>query len=301
LIIVRGGEYLDGRTATELSQFSQVILYGFKIHDPVRALAMLDAYVRGGGSVVMEANNSPFEVADSASEPIPGTQISKIGIGPAWNLEGSSSPILAGIDLGSFAPAVYQGGAWGISYIPAPAVRSWAQPVLSSGGRPVIVAGTLGRGRVVWSGLNLPYHIVSNQAVDESRLLAQEIAWAAPDNAPDPAYEATFVNPELRRITVSAAGTGVLFKESWFEDWHAAINGVSATVYAAGPDFMYVPLGRTVRFPATVELAFTPSAMEQLADNISVAAIAALIAFVLTDLWRRRRRISSRVILSASL
>ena len=300
VILVRGGEYLDGRTAAELGQFSQVILYGFKVHDPVRAMATLDAYVRGGGSVVMEANNSPFEVADSSSDPIPGTQIRKIGIGPDWNLEGNASPILSGIDLAGFAPATYQGGPWGISYIPASAVRSWAQPVLMSGGRPVMVAGTLGRGRVVWSGLNLPYHIVSNKAADESRLLAQEIAWAAPDTATDPAYDATFVNPDLRRITVSAPATGVLLKENWFQDWHATINGVAATLYAAGPDFMYVPLGQSVRFPARVEIAFTPSTSEQLADNISVAAIAALIAYVLIDLWRRRRQISSRVIRSAS-
>jgi hypothetical protein len=293
LIPIKGGEYLDDHQTSELAQFSQVILYDFKAHDPARAFAMLAGYVRGGGSVVIEANNSPFEVADAAAEPIPGTEVSKVGIGPAWNFQASSSPILAGIDLGSFAPAAYQGGPWGVSYIPASAVQPWAQPVLLSGGRPVVVAGNLGLGRVVWSGMNLPYHIVTNAAAQESRLLAQEIAWAAPDNAVDPSYDATFVNPELRRITVTAFGTGVLFKENWFEDWHATINGKVANVYAAGPDFMYVPLGKNVQFPAHVELVFTPSAAEQVGNNISEAALSALIAYALTDVWRRRRRRTS--------
>lgn len=295
LIPLRGGEYLDEHSAAELSQFSQVILYGFKAHDPAKALAVLGTYVRGGGSVVMEANNSPFEVAASAAEPIPGTQLRKVGVGPAWNFEGSASPILAGIDLQAFAPATYQGGPWGVSYIPASAVQPWAEPVLMSDGQPVLVAGTLGRGRVVWSGLNLPFHIVTNQNAAESRLLAQEISWAAPDNGVDPGYDATWVNPELRRIVVQTPATGVLLKESWFSDWYATINGVAATVYAAGPDFMYVPLGDNVRFPASVELAFAKSPVEQLGDGISVTAIAALIAYVLTDLWRRRRRRSSNV------
>lgn len=296
LIPVRGGEYLDEHSAAELSQFSQVILYGFKVHDPAKALGTLDSYVRGGGSVVVEANNSPFEVTDSAAEPIPGTQVRKVGVGPAWNFEGTTSPILAGIDLQAFAPATYQGGPWGVSYIPASAFQPWAEPVLMSNGHPVIVAGSLGRGRVVWSGLNLPFHIVSNQNAVESRLLAQEIAWAAPDNGVDPGYDATWVNPELRRITVQTPATGVLLKESWFSDWHATINGVAATVYAAGPDFMYVPLGNNVRFPASVELAFAKSPTEQLGAIISVAAIAALIAYLLTDVWRRRRRRSSKAV-----
>ncbi len=290
LIPVRGGQYLDDHQLSELSQFSQVILYDFKVHDPARALATLDRYVRGGGSLVMEANNSPFEQSTSTAEPIPGTEVDKVGIGPAWDLVGSSNPMLAGIDLGSFAPATYQGGPWGISYIPASAISSWAQPVLLSGGRPVVVAGSLGRGRVVWSGLNLPYHVVTNQAGEEARLLAQEIVWAAPDNADDPPYDATFVNPELRRVTVKSAGTGVLFKESWFDGWNATINGAPAAIYEAGPGFMYVPLARNVRFPATVTLAYTPSATARLGDGISVAALLGLMIYAVSDIIRRRRK-----------
>jgi hypothetical protein len=159
LIPVRGGEYLDDHSAAELARFDELILYGYSVHDAAKSLALLRDYVQGGGGVVMEANSSPFETTGSAQEPIPGTQIMKIGIGPAWNLESRSSPITSGIDLAAFAPASFQGGPWGISYIPSGLVRSWADPVLLSDGRPVVVAGTLGRGRVVWSSLNLPYHV----------------------------------------------------------------------------------------------------------------------------------------------
>ncbi len=297
LIPVRGGEYLDDHSAAELAQFDQIILYGYKVHDPTRALALLRDYVQGGGSVIMEANNSPFEQTDSTQEPIPGSQIKKIGIGPAWNLESRPSPITSGIDLGAFAPATYQGGPWGISYIPVSTVRSWAEPVLLSDGRPVLVAGTLGRGRVVWSGLNLPYHIVSNQSAEESRLLAQEITWASPNVARDPAYSATFVNPQLSRVTITSPATGVLFKESWFANWHASINGSSAPVYEAGPDFMYLPLGKSVTYPAQITIEFTRSAGEWLGDGVSIVAVAGLLAYAFADLcrrrWRRRRALPS--------
>src|SRR5260370_1379595 len=168
LIPVRGGDYLDDHSPAELSQYDEVILYGYKVHERTRALALLGDYLTRGGSVVMEANNSPFAEADSAAEPIPGSAIKEIGIGPAWHFEGSSSAITSGIDLNKFAPAIYQGGPWGISYIPASAVRAWAEPVLLSDGRPVLVAGRLGSGRGVWSRPDPSYHIVRKQLEDES-------------------------------------------------------------------------------------------------------------------------------------
>lgn len=288
LIPVRGGPYLDDYSEANLAQFDQIILYGYSVHDPTRAMALLRNFVQRGGGVVMEAYHSPFEDVASTQEPIPGTLIKKIGIGPAWHLEGPSSPITAGIDLATFAPASYQGGPWGVSYIPAAFVRSWAEPVLLSDGRPVLVAGTLGQGRVVWSGLNLPYHAVSNQAVEESRLLSQEIAWASPRETTDRAFTAEFANPQLRRIRITSPSSGVLFKESWFANWHASVNGRPAPVYQAGPDFMYVPLGKDVSYPAQVTLEFTRSATEWLGDAISIATLVALLAYAAASLRRRR-------------
>ena len=294
LIPVRGGEYLDDHSAADLGQFDDLILYGYKAHDPGRALALLGNYVGRGGSVVMEANNSPFAVADSAGEPIPGTQIKQIGIGPSWNFESNASAITSGIDLNNFAPAIYQGGPWGISYIPTPGLRSWAQPVLLSDGRPVVVAGMLGSGRVVWSGLNLPYHIVSNHSEEESRLLAHEIEWASPREAIDPAYSVTFVNPQLRRIAITAPGTGVLFKESSFPNWRATVNGASARVYEAGPGFMYVPLGKDVKYPAQVTFEFERSALEWVGDGVSIFALAGLLAYLLVGVRGPLRRRADR-------
>jgi hypothetical protein len=279
LIPVRGGEYLDDHSAVDLAQFDEVILYGFSVHDPNRALALLRDYVQAGGGVVMEANNSPFEATGSAQEPIPGTQIQKTGIGPAWNFESRPSPVTSGIDFAAFAPATYQGGLWGISFIPPGQVSSWANPLLLSDGRPVLVAGALGRGRVVWSGMNLPYHVVSNQAEAESRLLSQEITWVSPGEATSPTYSADFVNPQLSRVTIASPAKGVLFKESWFANWHASVNGMSAGVYRAGPDFMYVPLGKEVTYPASITLEFTPSALERVSDAISALTLVGLLIY----------------------
>ena len=290
LITLRGGEYVDDHSAAELAQFDQVFLYGYKAHDLKKAFGLLNGYVQLGGSVFVEANNSPLETSDSAPTPIPGARVDKTRIGPDWKLEGRRSPITAGIDLAAFAPAVYQGGPWGISYIPEAGILPWAEPVLVSGGRPVMVAGALGRGRVVWSGMNLPYHAQSTRAAPESRLLAQAVAWAAPKQANDPAFHSVFVNPHERRIQVQESAAGVLLKENSFPNWHARVNGRSMRVYQAGPDFMYVPLGVTVTYPALVEIEFSRSAIEWLGDAISVVASAGLLLYTLPSITRLSRR-----------
>ena len=293
VIPVRGGEYIDDHSAADLAQFDELILYGYSVHDASKALALLRDYVQNGGGLVMEANNSPFEATGSAEEPIPGTQIQKIGIGPAWNLESRPSPITSGIDLAAFSPASFQGGPWGISYIPPGLVRSWADPLLLSDGRPVLIAGTLGLGRVVWSGMNLPYHVVSNQSEEESRLLSQEITWASPRDEITPAYSAEFLNPQLSRVEITSIAKGVLFKESWFPNWHAYVNGTSTSIYRAGPDFMYVPLGKEVKYPATITLEFKRSVLEWLGDAISAMSLLGLISYAIVGnrrlRWTRRR------------
>jgi hypothetical protein len=143
---------------------------------------------------------------------------------------------------------------------------------------------------VVWSGMNLPYHVVSNQAAEESRLLSQEIAWASPQDATPPAYTADFVNPQLSRVGITSNAKGVLFKESWFPNWHASVNGTPASIYRAGPDFMYVPLGKTVKYPAVVTLEFTRSGSEWLGDSISVLSVLGLVIYAAFGYRRLRRR-----------
>ncbi|OLE73018.1 MAG: hypothetical protein AUG05_02190 [Actinobacteria bacterium 13_1_20CM_2_66_18] len=294
LIPIRGGEYLDSHSLAELSRFDEVILYQYRVHDRAKGLALLDRYVEGGGSAFIEASGSDLDQAGAASTPIPGAEIKRTAIGPDWGLARTSSPIAAGLDLTAFSPAVYSGGPWGISYIPEGSIASWATPVLLSNGYPVLVAGTLGRGRVVWSGMNLPYHASSTRNSQESLLLAQAIAWAAPDGGAAAPYRATFVNPQARSIRLEGPAKGVLFKENWVPNWRATVDGRQVEIYRAGPDFMYVPLGG-FSHPAVVELTFTRTALEWIGDAISLLTLAGLMLYLVGASGRRLRRRRARV------
>jgi hypothetical protein len=85
-------------------------------------------------------------------------------------------------------------------------------------------------------------------------------------------------------IAVDSRARGVLFKESWFDRWHAYVNGRPANVLRAGPGLMYVRLPQDTRFPATVQWRYEKS----LADWAGIALSgAALIALVTWPRWRR--------------
>ena len=295
LIPVRGGDYLDDHSASELRRFDLVLLYGYQVHDLAKSFALLNDYVERGGSVMIEANNSPLRASGSAPVPIPGLQIRTAQINRDWKLSSTASAISSGLDLGLFAPAVYAGGPWGISYIPQSALAPWAEPVLLSDGRPVLVAGALGQGHVVWSGMNLAYHAASTRTAEESRLLARAIAWAAPKVSTQPAYQSNWVNPQLRRITVTEPAAGVLLKENWVANWQATVDGRPAAIYRAGPDFMYVPMGSGVTYPAAVEFDFERTAIEWIGDGVSIVSLVGLIVWLgVQGVRRRGRRVSGR-------
>ena len=154
-----------------------------------------------------------------------------------------------------------------------------------------MVAGTLGKGRVVWSGMNLPYHIASTRNVEESRLLTEAVSWSAPNQSTAAAYTATFVSAQLRRVVLTSPAAGVLLKESSVPNWLARVNGTTVGIYRAGPDFMYVPIPSGTTYPATVQLEFTHTPVEVIGDALSIVALVGLLGWLASSRLRARRRV----------
>jgi len=71
LIPLRGPEFIDELTLEELSQFEVVILYDYHYHDQKQAFTLLGDYVRDGGGLIIETNNSPDTAAFSLPDPVP--------------------------------------------------------------------------------------------------------------------------------------------------------------------------------------------------------------------------------------
>jgi hypothetical protein len=277
-IPVQGGVYVDDYSAQELAQFDEVLVYGGRAHDNARAFDLLNGYVRAGGGLIIESSGSPLAGGPEIKEPIPIMGASRQVVTGDWQFKAASSPITDGIDFTSFGPPDYGGGPWTASA--ASGVRSWARTVLWSGADAVVVAGQVGQGRVVWSGLNLPFHIDRYRSAEESRFLTGAIAWAS--RARDgvaATSSARRIGPQQTTVSVDTGARGVLFKETWFDRWHAYVNGRQVGVLRAGPGFMYIPLPQDTRFPAAVQWRYEKSVVDWAGIVVSGATLVALITW----------------------
>ncbi len=280
-VLAQGGPYVDDFTAQELSRFDEVVMYGGRAHDPSRALELLTRYVSSGGGLVFDGGGSSLPVMATKA----------VRVGGEWQFRAESSPVTDGIDFSAFGPPRFNGGPWTVSA--ATGLQSWVHPVLWTGGEPVVATGQLGAGHVVWSGLNLPYHVDAYRNAEESRFLTSAIAWASRASAtPAGASTAHRSDPQLLTVSVASPARGILFKETYFDRWHAYVNSAEMTIYRAGPGFMYVMLPANTAFPATVTWRFERSAADWSGMVVSVAT---LLAVVTWPAWRgpARRRLGT--------
>jgi hypothetical protein len=272
---VQGGPYVDDYSAQDLAQFDEVLIYGGQAHDSARAFALLNGYVKSGGGLIVEASGSRLASSSGINEPIPITGATPHDVNGDWQFTSVRSPITDGIDFSSFGPPLYSGGPWTVSA--ASGVRSWAQTVVSSAGNSVVVAGQFGQGRVVWSGLNLPFHVDSYKSAEESRFLTTAMAWASRSNNDVAAISSAHEDgPQQMTINVDSKARGVLFKESWFDRWHAYVNGRHVDVLPAGPGFMYILLPKDTQFPAAVQWRYEKSVADWTGIVVSGATLIAL-------------------------
>ena len=285
-IPVQGGPYVDDYSAQDLARFDEVLIYGGRAHDSARAYDLLNGYVRAGGGLIIESSGSPLASGADAKEPVPITGVTRHDVKSDWRFKTAGSPITEGIDFSAFGPPAYSGGPWTVSA--AIGVRGWGHAVVWSGADAVVVAGDLGQGRVVWSGLNLPFHIDSYRNAEESRFLTTAMAWVSRSHNDVAAISSAHRDgPQQTSVSVDSKARGILFKETWFDRWHAYVNGRQMDVLRAGPGLMYIPLPNDTRFPATIVWRYEKSVVDWAGIVVSAATLIALITW---PRWRGRAR-----------
>ncbi len=303
IIPVRGhSKYIDDYTLEELQKFDCIFLYGYNYRDPGTAFSLFSDYVSSGGSVFFEANGSPDYNSATLPEPFPVGDTVATSLGMEWDFTVERNSITAGIDFSKFSPPVYEGGPWAFSTTTA--VRSWANYTVSTAGNPIIVSGEYGRGRVVWSGMNLVYHIIYYRNTEESKFLGRIIEWLAGLAGLEPEYEAEFINPQKRVVRVYSEAKGVLFKENYFKQWSAKAVYADGSqqrlkIYLAGPGLMYIPIPENVSLPLEIVLTYHKLPQERVGDIISLTSLVGLTVLVFlrfkiggAKFWRRLKGIT---------
>lgn len=287
-IPVDGGEFIDDYKIDELRQFSAIFLFEYRWRNFSKADKLLSQYVQEGGRLIIEENKDdfpgqPFEVApilDSIVEERKGD----------WRFNARED-----VNLTNFDKPLYDGGAWRV--IVAKSLKEGARVILTSFSKPILVSRDYGEGKVIWSGMNLPFHAVYYQNATESGFISSLLELEKPQNAPEgknegltyltPDYQVTFVNPQERRVAVIGDSGGILFKEFYFPNWHAYSvnekkllgNKKELKIYKVGPGFMYVFLPPNAKESSEILWRYEKSFVERLATGISTVSFVFLLLY----------------------
>ncbi len=282
LIPIRGPLQLEKLAKMRLSDFDALILDGYKYDDFDKAWKSLEEYVRNGGSLFIETGNEVKESeSKTLSEIFPLKETQRASLGREWTLELSEHPVNSGIETAKFAPLLYQDDPWKLSFVPDKSlVKEGTRIILTQAGKPVLVEGSLGQGKIVWSGLNLPYHSERYNNPEEARLLENILLYLTFGPQSLPGQE--FTRPKPEKIIITGDNfTGVLFKETYDSGWEAKVNGKKVKVYQAGPDFMYLRVSKGLEGKTRVELNYRGSTTAWVLFLLSLGTIMGSLFYII--------------------
>lgn len=227
MIPVKGPENFDKISQGELGHFKSLILYRFK----GKNWKKLRDFVEGGGNLFIESGSLPSLPRKSLPAIFPVDKVLE---------EKNPSPEWEESDL--FSPLVFEGKPWTVIAVLPEDVRSWAEPVLVHEEKVIMAQGELGEGKVVWSGWNFLYHVVSKDNFEEAKLFGKIVKdFTSQDETVESDFQVIRSRPE--NIQVKAKGvTGIYFKENYHTGWGASVEGKKLKLYRAGLDFMYFPV-----------------------------------------------------------
>lgn len=229
MILVQGKRFVDDYTLEELKKYPLIIFYGYRTHDKNKAWGMLSSYVKGGGSLFVDTGWQYFsedwgKISGDESleidlpEPLPVSKSKWGNIGTKW-----SEP--SGNNWGDLT---FEGKPWGMAMAEPQNLREFGKALITTSGKIVLASGELGKGKVVWSGMNLFSHTNYYQSESENKFFQNLFSWLLPkaENEEKPLAFAR-LNPDqvLIKIDQTVEGEGkLMFKEVMAPGWKAFIE-----------------------------------------------------------------------------
>ncbi len=282
IVPVNLGRTIDSISLSDLKNFDALYLYDYSYKNDGKAFKMLTDYVRAGKKIILDTGVESKQSEGELPELFPVKRAERRGQGKEWDLQNTQGILGQNVDFSKFAPPVFDGDEWKISYANPDDLRSGANIFLTNHGKIIGAKQKMGSGEVIWVGMNLAYHLSRNHVGDEA-IFFQNILSDAVDlnQKAGGQFQAKFVNSNRREI-ITSGSKAILFKEQAYAGWHANFeqNGKSSKlkIYKAGPaypGYMYIPL--TTAGDAKVVLVYSGSKLAQIL--VAVSIITALIIF----------------------
>lgn len=259
--LVWGRGAVDEYTEEDLEKFDIVLLHGYTYKDRGRADRLLSQYVQDGGSVFIDTGWQ-FTVPDWQTNKtltvVPLTMLAWTDLGETSGYVLEDRNFSENVDVGSFAPLVYEEGSWGVSTADKNHQKEWANVVLSAKGKPLIITGQLGRGRVAWSGMNIFPHAKQKDKIyrHEIAFLRNLFAWLAGEKT-SKSYQVSYTrdNPDQVEFSIQEDVTSsayMLWKEGYYPDFKAHLFSSTGgpqrlSIKRAGPGWALIEVPKAAR------------------------------------------------------
>lgn len=278
-IPVYGGERVSGINFEDLTSFPTLFLYRLKPKELEEDWDLIKRYLDEGGRVVIEV--SPDSAAEVTTLPswYPVNKLQVKEVSGSWSFS-MGNEVSGMISEAEFSPPRFGDFPWK-AVVGEPLLDSkvW----LAINDAPVVISREVGKGEVVWSGLNLPYHIESHKNEAETKLLAKILA-VDPKLKELTAVKTLKNEPEKRVWQVNTPSKGFIWKESYFPRWNIyAKEGSSQkklSYYLAGPNLIYIPLSK-IKAPVTIEAYYQTTFIDKLGWGVSLATLSLLLTHLL--------------------
>lgn len=251
LIPIKLGKMLDKISSRDLEAFDTLILYDYDYKNK-NVFKKLAEFVKQGGSLILdsgvetkESDNRKIELP----EIFPFVQLERKGLGTEWDLLINQDELIKSIDIQKFSPPLFDDSEWKFAYPDSDSTRNNEEILITNQAKPVLTLGNLGKGKILWSGMNLFYHVSRFNNLDEGIFLKNIIGKVIDlEEKQFPVSQVERSN--ARTVIISGNSTkGILLKEQFYPGWRANIKTSSGTksakIFSAGasfPGYMYVRL-----------------------------------------------------------
>lgn len=273
-ILVFGKEKIDDYSLAELKQYRAVVAYGYTYKNATKAWELLAGYVKEGGNLFIETGwqyVDPDWQMSQTPEIIPVSSTTWKSYSD-WNIEG-------------FGPPSYNGAPWGVSE--GIGLKPWAKAVVEINGQVLIAQGNLGKGKVVWSGMNLPAHAYFSKKDTEYQFINQLITFLTPlGGRVDTNVKITRTYPDKVEFKLlgPSSNQNLYFKENYFPDWKARVkvNGQwqSGEVLKVGAGHLMIRLSNGA---TEIVLEYKASKTVVLSIVVSVVSFLILVIYMVTN------------------
>lgn len=245
VIVATKSKFIDDHNLQELKKFDAVFLYRYDYRGGTKSWELIRKYLQEGGNVYIDTGTEVREAAsDQLPDYFPFNENTRGDIGKDWNVGETDETLSKDINFSNFSPLLYDGNPWNVSY-PERGLSSQSKIILKNNGKVVASQTSVGSGKLIWTGFNLPYHTIYTYNNDEASFLTNIFGQIVDLSKKEPgSFELNWISPEKREINFSNARS-ILFKEEAFPNWKAKNkNGKNLNFYRVGPTspgFIYIP------------------------------------------------------------